>query len=259
MEFKLVWENEMSLLNDVKYTLKIFPTASALNSAAAQWIITLAGKAISERGKFILSLSGGKTPLELYLSLSKPPLMNQIDWKKVFVFWSDERCVSLDDARNNAHQALSLFLDKIDIPESNIYRIPVNLPPAEAASVYEYKLAKFFDANPPRFDLILLGLGENGHTASLFPGTRTVEEKTKGIRDIYIKEEEMFRITMTAPFINQSRHILFLVLGNEKAIILAKVLKGPYQPQKYPAQLIRPVDGELTWFVDEQAASHLNG
>jgi len=242
-------------------SLKVFETVDALNKAAAEYIITIAKKAIAERGKFIISLSGGETPKKIYSLLATPHFCKQIEWNKVFIFWGDERCVSLNDVRNNAYQARLTLLDKIDIPLLNIYSIPVNLPPAEAASTYEKELKAFFGNEAEqstlhaKFDLILLGLGENGHTASLFPGTKVINEQTEGIRAVPVEEEKMFRITMTAPLINQAHHILFLVTGENKAEVLKNVLAAPYQPEKYPAQLIKPVNGELAWFVNQEAAS----
>ncbi len=239
------------------HNLRVFQTEDALDIAATEFIITIANKAIVERGKFIISLSGGQTPVKLYTLLANPPFKELINWEKTFVFWSDERCVPLNDERNNALMAKEALLNKINIPESNIHPIPVDLPPEKAAANYEKELNLFFGDASPRFDLILLGLGENGHTASLFPDTNVIDEKTEGIREVYVEEEKMFRITMTAPLINQARAILFLVIGKNKAAILKKVLSIPYQPAKIPAQIINPIDGKLYWYVDDTAASLL--
>src|SRR5665213_2807024 len=149
-----------------KYDLEVFQTADMLNKTAAKFMIDTAKEAVANRGKFIVSLSGGETPQKLYSLLSKSPFLEQLPWKKTFVFWGDERCVPLDDEENNAHQAKTILLDKTNIPASHVYPIPVNLPPAEAAIKYENELKTFFGQEPQRFDLILLGLGENGHTAS---------------------------------------------------------------------------------------------
>ncbi len=240
------------------YTLKVFETADAFNKAAAEFIITIAEKSIAARGRFTISLSGGQTPGNLYRLLAEPEYCKRMPWKNTFIFWGDERCVPLDDERNNARQAKILLLDKIEIPLSNVYRIPVNLSPQEAALQYEKELAVFFGEEPMCFDLILLGLGENGHTASLFPGTEIIKEQAIGIKEVFVEEEKMFRISMTATLINQAHHILFLVTGEKKAGILKEVLTAPYQPDKYPAQIIKPADGELYWFVDHDAASLMN-
>ena len=240
---------------DSKYNLKVFKTEDEFNKSTAAFIIDVAKKSIAARGRFTISFSGGQTPEKLYSLLSESPFREQIQWKKTFIFWGDERCVPLDDERNNAHRAKLILLDKINIPLANIHFIPVNLSPLKAATEYEKEIKTFFGNEPPRFDLTLLGLGENGHTASLFPGTKIIEEKNEGVRDVYVEAEKMFRITMTAPLINKSRHILFLVTGEEKAEILKTILTASYQPEKYPAQLIKPLDGDLFWYVDRAAAS----
>lgn len=235
------------------YKLKVFETTAELNLAAADFIIDTAKNAIAERGRFTISLSGGTTPEKLYSLLATTDFCDQIEWGKTFVFWGDERCVALGDILNNAGRAFALLFDKIKIPASNIYRIPVNLSPVIAAEKYEEELKLFFNDELIRFDLILLGLGENGHTASLFPGTTVMDENVQGVKSVYVEEEKMFRITMTAPLINQARKILFLVSGEKKAEIIKRVFQDP--EERYPAQLIHPVDGELSWFIDEKAAS----
>jgi 6-phosphogluconolactonase len=240
------------------YNVKVFQTIDTLNIAAANLIIEIANKAIKERGRFLISLSGGQTPVQLYSLLTQPFFSNQIPWEKTFVFWGDERCVASSDERNNAHQAKSILLDRIDIPTSNIYPIPVSLSPSQAAAEYEKELKIFFGKGPMKFDLVLLGLGENGHTASLFPGMKVIDEQAEGIREVYLKDEKMHRVTMTAPLINQAHNVLFLVTGGEKAMVLEKVLTTSYQPDEYPAQLIKPVNGELYWFIDQASASLIN-
>jgi 6-phosphogluconolactonase len=238
----------------IKYNLKAFQNIDELNIAAAQLIIARAKEAIATKGRFTIVLSGGYTPLRLYSLLAKSPWREQIEWTKTFIFFGDERYVVFDSVKNNAHQIKSILFDKIAIPASNIYIIPVNFLPGEGALQYEKKIKSFFKNEPVRFDLVLLGLGENGHTASLFPGTAVLTEKTAGIRQVYVHAEKMYRITMTAPLINQAHHILFIVTGERKKKILKSVLTGPYQPQKYPAQLIQPKDGQLCWFVNRSAA-----
>jgi 6-phosphogluconolactonase len=239
------------------YKLEIFKTVDAFNKAVAEFIIATAEKSIAAKGRFTLSLSGGQTPGSLYQLLAEPAYSERMPWKNTFIFWGDERCVPLDDDRNNAQQAKILLLDKIDIPASNIHIIPVNLSPSEAARQYEKTVKDFFKEEPMRFDLILLGLGENGHTASLFPGTEIIKEQTAGIREVYVEEEKMFRISMTPYLLNLSHNIIFLVTGKSKADIFNTVLHDAYQPDKYPAQLIKPTDGNLYWFVDKEAAALL--
>ena len=238
---------------DEKATLRIFETADLMSEAAAEFIVELAAKSIAIRGKFTIALSGGHTPDKLYSLLSSASYRDRIEWGKTFVFWGDERCVPLDDERNNAHQAKLLLLDKIEIPSVNIYPIPVELEPAEAAKKYEETLKVIFGETLPSFDLILLGLGDNGHTASLFPYTSVLIETHHWVKEVHVEEQKEWRITMTVPLINQADKIAFIVSGKEKAEILQSVLNGPYDPDMYPAQLVQPVEGHLYWFADEAA------
>lgn len=238
-----------------KHSLNVFSSADELNKAAAELIITIAHESVAARGRFVIALSGGSTPEKLYSLLASPACAAQIDWEKTSVFWGDERCVPLKDPRNNAFHARSLLLDHVPLPPSSIFIIPVNLSPPAAAKKYEKELHAFFGKERIRFDLALLGLGENGHTASLFPGTPVIADEDEGVRDVFVAEENMHRITLTAPLINRSRNILFLVTGNKKAAILKKIFMAPFEPEKYPAQLIDPVDGDLFWYADSAAAA----
>jgi len=240
---------------DLTYYLNVFKTTGALNMAAATLIIDTANKAVAEKGRFTIALSGGQTPMELYLLLAETPFCDELPWKNTSVFWGDERCVPEKDMMNNAHAATTVLLDKVGIPTENIHRIPVNLPSAKAAAEYEKTIKDYFKDEEPCFDIILLGLGENGHTASLFPGTKVTEEKEEGVRDVYVKDENMFRVTMTAPLINKAHTVLFLVSGKKKAKIMRTVLSVSAPADKYPAKLIKPTNGKLLWYADEQAAS----
>ena len=235
--------------------LQIFPSSTELNKAAAEYIVARAKEAIATNGKFTMVLSGGQTPLAVYTLLAQFSYREQMPWKNTYVFWGDERCVPLYDIENNAQQVKTILLDKVPIPFDNIYRIPVNLVPLEAAAVYEKEIKFFFGKETPHFDLILLGLGANGHTASLFPETSILKEHAEGMRAVYVEEEDMFRVSMTASLINQAHHILFLVSGEKKAKILYKVFQTSSQTGTYPAQLIKPLNGELCWFADEAAVS----
>jgi 6-phosphogluconolactonase len=236
------------------YQLKAFQTVDDLNQSAAKLIIEIANKAIAERGKFSISLSGGQTPMELYSLLAQTPFCEELPWKNTSVFWCDERCVPETDVKNNAHQAKSVLLDKVNIPISNIHSVQVNLSPAAAAIEYEKEIRNYFREEPICFDLILLGVGENGHTASLFHGTKVIDEHAEGVREVYIEDENMSRITMTAALINRAHNILFLVTGKKKAEIMQAIFSASALPDKYPAQLIKPSNGELFWFVDQAAA-----
>ena len=235
--------------------LKVFSSSDDLNSSVVEFIISIANKCVLEKGRFSIVLSGGHTPESLYVMLARFDNQQQMPWGKTFVFWGDERCVPLTDDRNNAYKAKQLLLDKVDIPKANIYRIPVDLSPGKAAEEYEKKLMMFFGNEKPEFDLILLGLGENGHTASLFPATPVIDKTREGISEVYVEEEKMYRITMTAPLINRAHTIFFLVSGDTKSEVLKHVLNDAYGPDRIPAQLIKPVNGELYWFADKSAAS----
>ena len=235
--------------------VRIFETPEELYAAAAEMILVQSCEAILKRGRFVIAFSGGQSPGPLYALLAQEPYRTQISWKNVFVFWGDERCVPLEDKRNNAYQAKSILLDKVEIPSQNIFRIPVDLPPAEAAMEYEKTIFSFFGKEEPRMDLILLGLGENAHTASLFPGTAVLSEKKAGVREVTSDADASARITLTAPLINQALNILFLVTGKSKSEVLRKVFSSAYNPGLLPVQLIAPLNGKIIWFADRSAAS----
>jgi 6-phosphogluconolactonase len=238
------------------YHLEIFPTGHDLAEAAAKLIIDIATAAIKLRGKFVISLSGGHTPERLFALLATLPYRNQLPWNETYIFWGDERCVPADDVENNARMAKTVLLDRIGIPAENVYPIPVDLAPDKAAREYENIIKHFFAPTPPRFDLILLGLGENGHTASIFPGEEILFEPYL-VKEVYVAEQRMFRITMTPELINHALNIIFLVEGGQKADILKTILTAPYQPHNYPAQLINPGNGKLYWLADVKAAALL--
>lgn len=239
------------------YNLQIFKTPDDLNAGAANLIVKIANEAVDATGRFSIALSGGNTPEKLYELLALAPYNHQMPWAETYFFWGDERCVPLEDKRNNAQMAQLALFNKTEIPLSNIHRIPVDLAPDRAALAYEKLIKDFFGEDAPRFDLILLGLGDNGHTASLFPGTTVLNEKSRGIRKVFVEEQNEFRITMTAPLINMAFNILFLVTGENKAGILNTIFNGPYLPAKYPAQLVKPQSDKLYWFADSKAAALL--
>lgn len=237
--------------------ISIFQTADALAQAAAALIVEISMQAIEKRGRFVIALSGGTTPEYLFALLAKPSFRDQIPWNKTYIFWGDERFVPSESKLNNANKAKTLLLDHIAIPLKNIYPIPVDIEPDKAAKLYENIIKIFFEKDDPHFDLILLGLGENGHTASLFPGSDVVFENKKLVREVYVAEQQMYRITMTPALINQAHNIVFLVEGKNKAEILKTVLSGQHQPDKFPAQVINLEEGNLYWYVDKKAAALL--
>jgi 6-phosphogluconolactonase len=242
---------------DMQKKVDIFQTEAELADAAALLMVSIANNAIEARGRFVLSLSGGSTPRQLYILLSKPPFCDQMPWSNTFVFWGDERCVPADNDANNAHMAKVSLLDHIAIPPQNIFPVPVDASPEIAAADYEKTIINFFKGEPPCFDLILLGLGTNGHTASLFPNTDVVSETVRLVKEVYVEEQKMFRITMTTPLINMARNVLFMVEGAGKAEVLQSVFMGAYDPGKYPAQLIKPEAGNFYCYADKKAAALL--
>lgn len=235
--------------------IRVYSDLETLSQAAAELFTVQSRQASLICGRFSVALSGGETPRRLYELLGSSPYRERIHWNEVHVFWSDERCVPEDDPRNNARMARETLLNHVPIPPENIHSIHCDQSPQAAASQYEQELTDFFSTSNPNFHLILLGLGANGHIASLFPHTPVLNEKVKWVSEVFVKELEMYRITFTAPYINQAGQVVFLVSGADKAQVLETVLEGPYQPHKLPAQLIRPNGAQPIWLVDK-AASH---
>jgi 6-phosphogluconolactonase len=239
-------------------TISLFKDEDALSKAAADFIVALAAKKITENGKFTIALSGGNTPSNLFKLLATPAYSKQINWKNTFIFWGDERYVPVDDDRNNSHIAKKLLLNNVAIPAENIFIVPVKMPPSKAALHYEQTLKVFFKNQHPVFDLILLGMGDNGHTASLFPGTPILHEKKALVQDVYVEEVDMTRISFTAPLINSASNIMFLISGKPKAAMLHTVLETKKDIEKYPAQMIKAAKGnKLYWYIDKAAAAKL--
>jgi 6-phosphogluconolactonase len=238
--------------------VRVFPDPEALAEAAARHVVEHAQSAVDERGLASVALSGGSTPRDLHLKLSSPPLIDQLDWSKVHIFFGDERSVQPDDERSNYRMADETLLSRVPIPRENIHRMRGELLPEQAADDYEGELRAFFKDEPPRIDIILLGMGDNGHTASLFPGLRAVHEQQRWVVAEYVEEVNMWRITLTPVVINLAREVVFLVAGSAKAGMLRQVLEGPYAPDERPAQIVRPSPGEVVWFVDAAAAEKLS-
>ena len=237
--------------------IRVYPDLEQLSLAAADRFARLADRAVRERGHFTVVLSGGSTPRRLYEILAASPFRQRIPWDAVHLFWGDERCVPVDDPRSNARMVRQALLDFVCIPAGQVHPMTCAETPDRAAVQYESVLETFFDNHPPVFDLVLLGLGTNAHTASLFPHAPVLAEKKRWVCDVYVPEQKMHRLTLTPPIINQARCILFLVSGSEKAFALQRVLEGPLKPDMMPAQLIRPTRAEPIWLVDQAAASRL--
>lgn len=240
--------------------LKVWRNRTELYQQAGALFIQLSKRAISVKGRFTVALSGGATPQGLYLSLADPVIQKQFSWEKIHFFWGDERFVPKDHPDSNSGWVKKNFFSKITVPESNIHPIETDgYTPQEAARVYEKRLKTFFPGGDfPRFDLIFLGLGEDGHTASLFPGLPELEEQVKWVVAPYVKKDKAARITLTLPVFNSADQIVFLVAGQEKAPVL-KAVFDPQKKENYPAQRIQPIRGSLSFYVDQAAAGQLPG
>ena len=238
--------------------LVVYPDRSSFIDGAANFIVDRAAHAIAERGRFTIVLSGGGTPRPVYARLASADYHDRIEWSKVHVFFGDERCVLPDEAHSNFHMAREALLDHVPLLPDQIHRMQGEIDPAQSALSYEQEIQRLFRTSAfPTFDLICLGLGDNGHTASLFPGTASLREKERWIVPQYVEVLTSWRVTFTAPLINAARHSAFLVEGAGKAEMLRRVLEGPYQPDVLPAQMIQPVNGELHWLIDAAAAAKL--
>lgn len=241
--------------------LRRLATPQDLFQAAAEEVILAATEAIKQRGRFAIALSGGSTPKSLY-TLIAANAKASLPWQQVFFFWGDERHVPPTDAESNYRMAKETILSKVPVPPANIFRIPTENPDASAAAAaYEQTLRKFFAVAPgefPRFDLILLGMGPDGHAASLFPETAALQEKLRLVVANWVEKLHTHRITLTLPVLNAARRVAFLVSGMDKAAVLHEVLEGTAAGEKYPSKLIRPSNGKLIWFVDRAAASELS-
>lgn len=259
------------MLKKADAQVRVYKDAQELALKAARHFARLADQYVIGCGHFTVALSGGSTPRAMFSLLAEAPFLETVPWSTIYFFWGDERCVSPDDAESNFHMARETLLSKVPVPEENIFRIPAENPnPVRAAEEYSDTLMRFFLAGPgapraataplsnmPRFDLVLLGMGPDGHTASLFPGTSALNVNDRIAVANYVEKLNAHRITLTAATINNARNVTFVAAGEDKADALKAVLEGPYRPETYPSQLIRPRNGTLLWLVDERAARDL--
>jgi len=236
--------------------LHVYPDSEVLARTVADVFVSIGRQASAERGAFRVALSGGNTPRAAYELLGQEPLRNQLSWSEVFIYFGDERCVPPTDERSNYRMAKRAFLDAVGIPDANVNRIRGEDDPGLAANEYA-SLIRTDLGSSPRFDLIMLGLGPDGHTASLFPGTPPETDAAVLVRAVDVPAQGMWRVTITPKVINLAYNVVFVVEGAEKAEILAAVYQGPIDPVKYPAQIVAPKDGRLTWLVDNAAAAKL--
>ncbi len=249
-------------------SVRILPDAAAVQRAGAEAVAARLEAAVRARGVAFLALSGGSTPKGLYAQLADPagPFRARVPWQAVHVFWGDERHVPPDHPESNYRLAHDGLLAHVPVPPAHVHRIRGEEPDAAvAAAAYAREMAGAFGAHGrledgwPRFDLALLGMGADGHTASLFPGTDAVHEATRWAVAVWVPQLQAHRISLTAPVLNRAAAVVFLVTGAEKAETLAAVLEGPRRVDVYPSQAVRPVGGELLWLVDRAAGARLTG
>ncbi|MDB5130755.1 MAG: 6-phosphogluconolactonase [Mucilaginibacter sp.] len=237
--------------------LNIFNTENEVLAALAAHFVQIASESIAKRGKFSVALSGGSSPKKLY-ELLAASFKNDVQWDKVYFFFGDERNVPQTHPDSNYLMAKKALFDPLNISASNIFPVDTSLDPKDAAERYEAEVEEFFEDEELSFDLILLGLGDNSHTASLFPHTPILHDRTPGVKDVFLEDQQVYRITLNAPLINEAQHIAFLVYGEAKAIAVHHVLEDDEDIEEYPAQLIEPIVGEMQWFLDSDAASMLS-
>jgi 6-phosphogluconolactonase len=237
-------------------------TPQELFAAAADEVVRGAEEAVAARGRFTIALSGGSTPRSLFTLLATNA-RSTLPWGRMFFFWGDERHVPPTDTESNYRMADEAMLSKIPVAPGNVFRVPSENPDAEAAAeAYEQTLRKFFQTGPgevPSLDLVLLGMGPDGHTASLFPGTAALQERSRLVVANWVEKLKASRITLTLPVLNAARCVTFLVSGTDKADALKAVLEGDAPGEQYPSKLVRPSNGKLIWLVDRAASSGLSG
>lgn len=236
----------------------ISKNADELSEKVAAWLVNEINTTLKKQDQFTIALAGGNTPKKLYSLLASDRYKDKIDWTRMHFFWGDERFVPFEDEKNNAKMAHEVLLDKVPVDKKNIHVMQTIGPePEESAAEYEKLLHSYFDEKPHTFDLVLLGLGNDAHTLSLFPGYPLVAENKKWVTAFYLDEQKMYRITLTAPVVNMAGKVAFLVSGGDKAAALYHVRGSEHDPSLYPAQIIQPFSGELYWFVDEAAIADL--
>lgn len=245
---------------NVTVTYRVFSTPAEVARAAAELFTSSILDAASARGVARIAISGGTTPKAMFALLATDPFVKRIPWEKLDLYWVDERCVGPEDADSNYRMTREALLSKVPLPAERIHRIEGELEPEEAAARYEAAIRNGFrleGAETPTFDLVLLGMGDDGHTASLFPHTEALNDMTHIAVANHVPQKDTWRVTLTWPVINQGRKVAFLIEGAAKTQVLHEVFEGPYQPETYPSQIIRPASGELTLLLDAAAAAKL--
>jgi len=239
--------------------IAIYDDKHTLSQYAAEYIMRIANESIDLHGHFTIALTGGTTPGEVYSLIGSEPFRSQIDWQLVHIFWGDERCVPHNSPESNFYLAQEALLQKISIPESQIHPMPADQLDRDAASqAYTVEMQNTFGTDGiPSFDLIHRGRGPDGHTASLFPHQASLHEIHRLVMPVSVPKPPPDRLTFTPPLLNAARNVLFLVTGSDKAEALHAVLEGEYQPDEYPAQIVRPTNGEVVWMLDRAVAQKI--
>ena len=242
-----------------KMKFHIYKTKEEVSNELALWTCDLINSTLQEQEFFTLVLSGGETPKNLFKKLASEYFKEKINWKRIQIFWGDERVVPFTDDRNNAKMAYDILIDHIDIPASQVHVMRTDIEPVFAAIEYEKILHIFFDNIRKSFDLVLLGMGDDGHTLSLFPHSAIIDEKNENwVNAAYNDAQQMYRITLMPVIVNNASNIVFMIDGKKKSSVLKKVIEGKYTPTELPAQIIKPISGELHWFLDKDAALELS-
>ena len=245
--------------------IELVADAHHLADAVAHRFVSAANAAVQARGEFIVALSGGSTPRPAYARLATEPFVSMVDWSRIHFLWCDERCVPTYHEQSNFRMVRETLLDHVNVRDENVHRIQGEDDPAQAAANYERVLRALLrtPVGPPqitqasRLDLVLLGLGSDGHTASLFPHATSLKADGEWVATSYVQSASMWRVTLTTALINAASQIAFVVSGEEKAVIVREVLEGPNRQDSLPAQLIVPVDGRVAWLLDAKAAAKL--
>jgi 6-phosphogluconolactonase len=245
-------------------TLHVSASASEVAKASAELFTDSIVAAVAARGLARIAISGGSTPKAMFALLADPagPYLSRIPWDSLQLFWVDERCVPPTDADSNFRMTSEAMLSKVPLSPANVHRMEGELDPTVAAARYESEIRNTFKlegAETPTFDLILLGMGDDGHTASLFPHTEGLNEMSPIVIANHVPQKDTYRITLTWPVINQGREVAFVIAGKDKAEVLSRVLTGPYDPETLPSQLIRPSSEQVTFLLDTAAAAQLPG
>lgn len=238
--------------------LHVFPDADGLSRGAAEFVAARISRTVVSRGSCSLVLSGGATPAPLYAELASAPFRNAVEWPEVHIFWSDERCVPSDHPESNFKLAFDALLSRVPLPAAQVHRIRGEEGPDRAAELYEKEILGFAGGGLPAFDLVLLGVGEDGHTASLFPNSALLHERRRLALPVRFEPPRLSRVTLSLPVLNNAGHVLFLAAGRSKAAVVHEIMENG-NPKGCPAGLVRPVPGGLTWMLDHDAALALTG